>query len=146
MSSTHLWDWPGPPWTSARAPPSNGCVCQKDGRHDSSVLSPAVPRVALSAGTPTPLPNNAALRCPPKSNSLLRLLSLDITSHSPPSPMASTPFISLTLKERKGTALFTKYVCNFFFLFFLFSFFLFLSFFLLFFFAECACAIHIDII
>ena len=121
MSSTPLWDWPGPPWTSVRAPPSNGCACQKDGPHDSPVLSPAMPRVALSP--PTTQRYDAPTSAP--SSSWIS----QATHHPTPRPPS---FYLFNAEGKKRDSPFLKYVCNFF------SFFLF--------FLLSVCAIHIDII
>lgn len=128
MSSTHLWDWPGPHWTSARALPSNGCACQKDGRHDSSLLSPGG---APSCPEPPP-PPTLSVTMPPSQLPPLPPLARHHESLTTTQPGGLSPLISLTLKERKGTTLF-KSICNVF-LDFCFSCFLF---------AECVCVLYI---
>lgn len=94
MSSTHLWDWPGPPWMSVRAPPSNGYACQKDGRHDCTVHSSAVPQVAPSSHSIT-MPHSQLPPLPPRTRSHESLTA---------QPHGLSPFFSL-LKESKGTTL-----------------------------------------
>lgn len=97
MSSTHLWDWPGPPWMSVRAPPSNGYACQKDGRHDCTVHTSAVPQVAPSSRQCSiTMPHSQLPPLPPRTRSHESLTA---------QPHGLSPFFSLLQKESKGTTL-----------------------------------------